>query len=447
MSLKVIELNDKAISVGDESGVLLRSPGFALADGQDLVLGELAEQQARLQPTNSYNKYWHELNLDPIEHGNNFRHHADIAFAHLQHLAEEADIASDVVIAVPGSFTRQQLSILLGLSQHSPFKVSGVVDSAVAAAIVSARASNVLYADLQLHQVVVTRLTTDGSQLSSGSTVQIPGVGSQNFTDLMMQLATGMFIQQCRFNPQHDAESEQQLYNQLPAWLAQAQQDGNLILELNAGDTVHTAKMPMESLITNLNSHFKKINEQVTAMATDHDTQLIVSPALAELPGFRASLPASLDLIVIDEGTVNDACLEYRELITGGEQGISLVNSLPVSQHVSSNVKSADQSAEQPTHVLHGNQAISVKQISIRNQQTLNGHGNTAGVLTLSIANLPEDLGAIADRGDGVYFNSGDMPFLLNGVTASGERKLAVGDRIQFEGSNEVLTLIQVQNV
>lgn len=447
MSLKVIELNDKAISVGDDSGVLLRSPGFALAAGQDVVLGELAEQQARLQPTNSYNKYWHELNLDPIEHGNNFRHHADIAFAHLQHLAEEADIGADVVIAVPGSFTRQQLSILLGLSQHSPFKVAGVVDSALAAAIASARASNILYADLQLHQVVVTKLSTDGSRLSSGSTVQIPGVGSQNFTDLVMQLATGMFIQQCRFNPQHDAESEQQLYNQLPIWLAQAQQDGNLILELNAGDTVHTAKMPMESLLTNLSNYFKKINEQVAAMATDHDTQLIVSPALADLPGFKASLPASLDLIVVDQGAVNDACLEYRDLITGGEQGISLVNSLPVSQHVSASVRPEQESGEAPTHILHGNQAMSVKNISIQNQPTVNGHAKAAGVVTLSIANLPEQLGAITDRGDAVYIDSGELSYLLNGIAASGERKLSIGDRIQFEGSSDVLTLIQVQNV
>jgi hypothetical protein len=121
------------------------------------------------------------------------------------HLAEEAEIEGDVIFAVPGNFTRQQLAILLGLVNHTPFKAGGVVNSAVAAAALAAEASNIIYIDLQLHQAVVTRLNTQDDHLQAGTTIQVPGVGSQNFMDLMMQMATGMFIQQCRFNPQHNA--------------------------------------------------------------------------------------------------------------------------------------------------------------------------------------------------------------------------------------------------
>ena len=48
MSLKVIELNDSSISVGNEDGIIAQSPGFALAAGNTLEIGEAAEQQARL---------------------------------------------------------------------------------------------------------------------------------------------------------------------------------------------------------------------------------------------------------------------------------------------------------------------------------------------------------------------------------------------------------------
>lgn len=445
MSTKIIELNDRAISVGDESGILLQSPGFALASGQEVVLGEQAEKQARLQPTASYNKYWHELNLDPLNHNNDFRHYADIAYAHLMHLAEVADISSDVILAVPGSFSRQQLAIMLGLTKHSPFTVTGVVDSAVAAAISSVRSKNILYADMQLHQVVLTRLSVVDEHLHSESTVQIPGVGSQNFMDLMMQMATGMFIQQCRFNPQHNAESEQQLYNELPNWLAQSE-DGNLILELKAGTTVHTAKMPLESLISSLNNYFKKINEQIAAMATERDTQLVINPALAQLPGFSANLSAVNDLMVLDQAKLFDACLSYRDLIASPQDNIQLVKRLPLHEETAQQVNTAAASEESPTHVLHGSTALPVENLQIKNQQAVNGSGSLPGSLVLSIAGKPDVLGNIQTRKAGVFFHSESIDYEVNGIAGTGENKLAVGDRLQLAGGKDILTMIRVHN-
>ena len=46
MALNVIELNDRGIKVGDESGIIVQSPGFALVVDDKLEVGETAEQQA-----------------------------------------------------------------------------------------------------------------------------------------------------------------------------------------------------------------------------------------------------------------------------------------------------------------------------------------------------------------------------------------------------------------
>ena len=122
MSLKVIELNDNVLRVGDESGILVESPGFALVLDKQMQLGDVAKDQARIHPTSSYNKYLHELSLDPISHAIGIRHFADIAYAHLLHLAEEGGVDAEVIFAVPGNFTRAQLAILLGLAKQSPFQ-------------------------------------------------------------------------------------------------------------------------------------------------------------------------------------------------------------------------------------------------------------------------------------------------------------------------------------
>jgi len=319
-----------------------------------------------------------------------------------------------------------------------------VVDSAVAAAALAAESSSIIYIDLQLHQAVVTRLNTNAGHLQAGTTIQVPGAGSQNFMDLMMQMATGMFIQQCRFNPQHNADSEQQLYNELPSWLAEAE-DGNLILELRAGETLHTAKMPRESLINSLSGHFKKINEQLAPMLTERDTQILVSPAMAALPGFTASLPQHSQLIVLDQHAVSRSALEHQELIITGDEGIKLVDSLPVVKSKKVSASDAPLVAT-PTHVLFRHKALPIKDLTIANQAEVNGHADSANTLLLSIAGLPKQLGRIYQTQGEVRFQALADVSKINGKSVSGETSLSIGDEIQFDSSAENMVLIQVTN-
>lgn len=443
MSLKVVELNDRAITVSDDGGILLQSPGFALVDGDKVHVGESAQQQARLYPNQSYNKYWQELNLEPISHGNNFRHYADIAYAHLLDLAESAGLDGEVILAVPGNYTRQQLAIVLGLCKQCPFQVVGVIDSAVAAVSLLEPPRTTIYADIQLHQVVLTRVSLNGGSLEAGSTIQIPGVGSQSFMDRMMRMATDMFIQQCRFNPQHNATSEQQLYNALPDWLTEVD-DGNLILELKAGDTLHTAKMPRDSLIAGLSGYFQKINEQILALAQGHGANLAITNALASLPGFQSSL--GLPCEVVASEAIHDACLQHRKAIESETGAMQLVKNLPAPESAAEGGASASD-AEQPTHVLFRNRAVPLDGLELVNLAAMNGSAIGASALQLTIEDLPASLGRLKLANDLALFDSGDQEYTLNKQPARGEKELRLGDEISFKGSRDVLVLIRVDGV
>lgn len=426
MSLKVIELNDNALRVGDESGILVESPGFALAVDKQLQLGDVAKQQARIHPASSYNKYLHELSLDPISHVIGIRHFADIAYAHLLHLAAEGGVDADVIFAVPGNFTRQQLAILLGLAKQSPFQAIGMVDSALAAAHAATHAGSVIYAEMQLHQVVLTKIVAMGNSLQRESVIQVPGVGSQNFMDLMMQLTTGLFIEQCRFNPQHDAESEQQLYNALPLWLEQDAKDQNsLLLELKANTAVHTAKMPRESLINNLSRHYKSIGQQVAELAVGGDSKLLLSPDFADLPGFRSFLGESIELEVLPVDAINRAVIQNRDSIANSNDQIQLTTSLPRASAKAGSQPdpiAAESEQKKATHVLIGSTAI-----------------------PLGSVNLPE-LGRIEKHEDAFYLDSGKQEFLLNQHKVAGKHELGLGDLIRSSEGSEAIRVIQVSN-
>ena len=447
MALNVIELNDRGIKVGDESGIIVQSPGFALVVDDKLEVGETAEQQARLQPTNSFNKYWHDLNLEPISHGNKFRHYADLAYAQLVHLAEVWEINNDVIFAVPGNFSRQQLAILLGLAQQSPFTTVGVVDSALAATATAAQSEHIVFADIQLHQVLLTKLAVVNDHLVTEGVVQIPGVGSQNFMNLMMQIATDIFIQQCRFNPQHNAESEQQLYNELPKWLLQDVKEKTLQLELKSASAMHTAKLPRATLITSLNEYYKKINEQISVIALSNNAELLLSKSLAELPAFQASLNQNSNVAIVEDHSVNTACYQYRDIINSSGEGIHLVNRLPMeSLRLQETASDTPETADNPTHALFLNRAIPINSIEIKNNVQLNGSAAAVKAIVMNIEDLPESLGRIQKRSDGVYLISGEQEVFLNDKPVASEQLLGLGDRIRFASDGEEISLIQVAN-
>ena len=444
MSLKVIEFNDHGICVSDETGILLRSPGFALTGAADVMFGEAAEQQARLRPTESYNRYWQELSLDPISHGNSFRHYADIAYAHLLHLAEVCAIQGEVVFAVPGSFTHQQLAILLGLAKQTPFTVIGVVDSSVAAAAKQARFAQVIYLDLQLHQALVSSLELEAGALQTKATVQVPGVGSQSFMNLMMQMATNLFIQQCRFNPQHNAESEQQLYNTLPHWLS-ASDDGNLILELATGETSHTAKMPREALVSSLRPQYVKISDQVLAIQNDQDCQLMISPAIAALPGFVSYLPGSVQPVILEPEALTRNVLQFHTLIVGKGESFQVVKSLPVSEAPSTPTHLEFHQGV-PSHILFRHHALPVEDLLIENRLNPDHESDSAPALVLSIQGMPALLGHICLRDGEVCLKAEATGMRINGSPAAAENCLRLGDELQFEGCDDSASLIRVSD-
>jgi hypothetical protein len=241
-----------------------------------------------------------------------------------------------------------------------------------------------------------------------------------------MQLATGLFIEQCRFNPQHDAESEQKLYNALPHWLKQDGKDQNsLLLELKVNTAVHAAKMPRESLINYLSRDYKSIGQQVAELAEGGDSKLLLSPDFADLPGFRSFLGESIELEVLPVGAISRAVILNRDSIVNGDDQIELTTSLPRAGSLSSQSGriAAEPEQQRATHVLVGSTAIPLGSI-----------------------NLPA-LGRIEKHEDGFYLDSGKQEFLLNQHKVAGKQALGLGDLIQSSEDSESIRLIQVSDV
>ena len=133
MNTTVFELNDTGIYCNGQQGSALISPGYALLTNTGVATGTEAQQRFWLEPQHSYNQFWRQLSLSPLPTVSRYaRHHADLAYAQLLQLHRDCGEPEDVIFAVPGSFSNEQLGILLGLAKASPFNVVGLVDAAIA---------------------------------------------------------------------------------------------------------------------------------------------------------------------------------------------------------------------------------------------------------------------------------------------------------------------------
>ncbi|MES3006717.1 MAG: hypothetical protein V4751_02995 [Pseudomonadota bacterium] len=453
MTLRVLEFNDVGIRVSDDSGVLFSSPGYALVNGKRIEFGERARQQSRLNPLHCYNQFWHKLNLDafsrPVAH---YRHNADIAFSHLQDLAAATELQGDVLLAVPGSFSRQQLAILLGLIKQCSFRAVGIVDSGLAAAIDQTHSDSVIHADLQLHQVVLSKLTRQGSEMVRESVVQVPGTGWVNLSDSLLQLMNAAFIQQARFNPQHNAESEQMLLDGLPGWLrddplaAVNGQGGaapgaddeearrNLLISLRHNNSVHQARLPRSSLHTRLQPFYQKIQQQLTLLDPEGRSRLLVSDRLQHLPGFHEEFGRQGGRIsTLTEDAIGAACLRYHEVLRSAPEAVHFVTRLRALGAQDAAAPNHVVTQPHPTHALIGHSARPLLDGLLLQR-----------LLPAAAGEVIQ--GEIVSDGEHHSLRNASANVLINGAAVRPLQRLELGDRVQLVGSDHGFELIRVQH-
>ena len=262
-----LELNDCDLLSQADGQALYHSPAFALLNSNPIQFGESARAGNWQHPQHSNSQYWRQLSTEPLpHHQNHARHTADIAFAHLKAIWEHHGCPEELVIAVPGSFSDQQLSLLLGLTNALPVKVRAIIDTAVAGCANYASGNELLHIDIQLHQTLVTRLRLGGQRLSKIDTELIPDLGLLHLHNAAARHIADWLIREHRFDPFHSAISQQQLFNQLPQWLEMLEhqpevqteihtQSGPLPLSLRQADIRQQLHQTASALWTLLSRH------------------------------------------------------------------------------------------------------------------------------------------------------------------------------------------------
>lgn len=379
-----LELNDCALLLGDGNSPALHSPGYATITRDEVITGEAARARSRIEPRHTLNQFWLRLGSEALHDTRaHARHHADLAWTQLQRMASQAGEPQRVILAVPGSFSREQLGVLLGIAQRTALHAVGLVDSALAAASTEATGGNTLHLDLQLHQCVLTRIGNDGNTITREAVRTLPGCGLVQLHELWAQLLARRFIQQNRFDPMHAAATEQQLYDQLPRWMNTLHDEReDVAAELRHNGTSYQVKLLVHEVLEAASPVYAQLAEAVQREL--QDARLIVSARMAALPGIAKLLPRFTPL---DEEAAIHGCLRHEALICGDEAALRFITRLPVSGENSASPAArtagvATPTARQapvPSHLVIGGRALRLEPGSLylyRDQQgwTLSRH-------------------------------------------------------------------------
>lgn len=327
MTLAVLELNDQGLLMQAEGGPVYSEPGFALLTAAGIDTGESARAAAWLQPQSSYHQYWRQLNQTalPAPHPQ-ARHYADIAFAQLRQLHRQAGAPEQLIMAVPGSFSDSQLSLLLGLARALPVTVQGIIDSSLALAL--ALPQQTLMLDLQLHQVVLSLLQPQAGELRLVAQEIIPDLGQMTLYNTVAQHIGRRLIEDYRYDPLHSSAGEQAIYDQLPGWLVQLADVGELSVSLASPQGDLSLVLRQSAIASLLEERLEHLLAAVGRLQQRYpEARLCCSQPSKLIPAFIDSL-ATAQLLNSKLALTN--CFARAELIVEQSEPLHRLTALPL---------------------------------------------------------------------------------------------------------------------
>lgn len=407
MSTLAIELTDPGVLISNDWGVIVEpSPGYAHLEGTSLLVGQDARARSRLNPRRSLNDFWDKLDTDPLPRP--FPEHltqADLVHRHLEELSKQAgqaigddDEVEGVLLAVPGSFLTWQLGLVLGIARSAGLPVSGMIDSALSAAAGHSDSDQVLHLEILLHRFVWTEI--DGSSGLVRRRVEESGaVGLSSLHDAWAKLIADQFVRSTRFDPMHNAASEQALYDSLPNWLEILKDNDMAEASLEYGGQEYTIHVAKSQIVTAVEDQIRTISDLAGALsAPGVASQVLLTPIAATIPGLHSRLEEleAAEVVELPRGAAAAGALAHRAYIEDDEDELPFVVRLGEASgqteavgrdQVSTIVGAQAEQKRRPTHLVYGGMAYPIGEepfwlgVALAgDQRGLNLSGATAGI-------------------------------------------------------------------
>lgn len=444
MAVIGIEIVDASVVAVRDGARLAASPGVALLAPSGPLIGEAALAAARLQPVLASDRFWSDLSQEAFAgSAGQPMSHADLAHAHLGALwGSFAETGDEAALAVPGSMRLHQVGLLLGIARRIGIRVAGVVDAAVAACAGLAARPAVLHLDVQLHQAVLTEL--GGERILRRRSVEVaPRAGLKSMYGAWAQLVSEAMVRRTRFDPLHQAASEQQLYERLPAWLAALESAESVDVSVDTATGNYGATVSREQFTLVAEAWYAQLEELVSgAHRADEPTTLALSARASLLPalGERLARQGGLEIARLAD-TAAAAGAAERAADLGPAEPPALVTALPRAHAIAAGLQR--RTGAPATHAIHEGRAHAIDE-----RPLVVGFGPGEG-RRIALGGTGEGISRRhcslrRQGGRSLVEDHSRYGTFVNGERIEGEAELGAGDRLRVGSPGVVLELVAV---
>ncbi len=381
---QILHINDNNLLVQSGSQVS-RNQGYAWLKGDSVVFDSDLElspvKHCRLAPQEINNHYWQVCAATAINsNGAGMRHAADLVWKHLSDLREHRGLQNSVLV-VPSHYREANLQLLLGIANSSGVTVDGLVNKAVLALHDRVTDSgNYLHVDVQLHQTVISNVTLADAKVSLGAIEVLQDVGIHAMQEAILKGLQKSFIQSDRFDPLHDAGTEQQLFNQIPDIAQQVNAAGKATVGVQHQSRLHSTSVDAKDWDELLAPFVKKILVAGASAKAEHvyvdlnaafDDQVPQSLSGNGLTVIAELAPVSADLLTT--ATSGSELVYVTELpaVNAAAQNSVQNSARPAAKEQTTPVEETPQSSA--THLMLAGQAVSIESAHVITEGSMIG--------------------------------------------------------------------------
>ncbi|MDB6100198.1 MAG: hypothetical protein JWO52_197 [Gammaproteobacteria bacterium] len=475
MTVFAIELNDRAVSIARGGEVLTSAPS-AVFNGNGTTAapaGANAWRELRSQPMATSSRH---LAAVLTQRSLSARAEMLVAAELKARLAEQPIREGERIwIATPAQAQPTGLEALLGIARRSGLPIDGFIDSAALTTAALEAERNTIVLELGLHHAAATAVDCEGSQARRRRSVLTERGGFVELYQVWLELITTMMVKRTRFDPLHDAATEQQLFDAMPSLTREVASTGNTVAIVTRG------KERFEVALTR--DQFAQAAEPIyrSSIGLLHQLRpagaplaIVVPRTVADLPGIWQQLEqfVGCELVSVPDGfaAATASLLDLPEPATG-EDSVRLLRRLPLQKQAVLTDNVVRQPLGQrrsggpvPSHALLDGRAYSLSSESLvvgraaepqSAPSTAMASGTAAVAASSRYIALPEGLAGVSRR-HCTFVHDGDELVLLDhstfGTFVNGERvqervRVHAGDHVRLGEPGVELALIAVGEV